>query len=105
METEKLEEEQKRLELIHELTTHPGWVPFEEDMKEAYDMQDNVLSLTSEADMRLAQGRMQMLHSLINTKATVRHHLDEIEKKLSGSGESDGISLVDDIEGEGHEQL
>ena len=105
MTTEELKEQQKRLELIHDLTMHPGWSAFKEDLQEAFDMQNHVGNIQDEKHLYLSQGRLQILNSLMQTAETTRHHLTEIEKQLAEGMQGSEVGLVDDLPEEGNEQL
>lgn len=104
MTTEELERQKKRLEGIFDLTAHPGWKDFEADLKEAFDNYNNIATVPDEKALFVTQGRLQILHNIMNTREITLHHLTEVEKQLT-NGSTGEVSLVDDIAEEGNEQF
>ena len=104
MTQEELEKQQKRLEAIYDMTTHPGWKHFQDDLQEAFDARNNVLGVETQEALYTIRGQLQAWQNILNTREIARHHLGEVEKQLAGEAPSEP-SLVDDIPEEGHEQL
>lgn len=102
---DELLKQQKRMEAIIELTGHPAWLVFQEDLEEAMEMQNNLATVHTEKDLFAAQGRMQVLQNIIHTRNTATAHLAELEKNLLDPDDTSEVALIDDIPGEGHEQL
>ena len=104
MTEEELQKQKERLEAIFDLTAHPGWKDFQADLQEAIDNYSNIATIPDEKALFVSQGRLQILHNILNTRDITLHHLREVEKQLAGDGPQD-VSLVDDLEGEGHEEF
>jgi hypothetical protein len=67
----------ERLEILHDLTQHPGWGIFEELLKNQEEALDSVANVTTEKELFQSQGQIFHIRQCLAMAQQTRAALDE----------------------------
>lgn len=88
-----MSEKRKELELIYDMTSHPGWKVLMKDLEDRVEaMKEGLATNESTAyQIGLAQGHIKVYREIINLRPLLNHVLNEAEAQEVEDGEADSV--------------